>query len=131
MANAFTTDILSMAIRSRFAYAHFTEDKTGVPCPIINIATMGDDLKFTIDFRWEERDQPYPDYFIRTEIEFVPNGDFRILKVEAHGETSHWVAPYKPRPTGRGLSAPLTDVLASMCIWDFNEAHAAQVLDEA
>jgi hypothetical protein len=119
MANAFTTDLLSMAITSRFAYANFTEDKTSTPCPITNIATMGDDLKFTIDFRWRERDLPYSDYFIRIDIEFKPDGWYRILNAEGHGDLSDWV-------DGWQRLALFTDELADMCIWDFNEAHSDQ-----
>jgi len=130
MANTFTTDLLSMAITSRFAYAHSSQ--TGVPCPITNIATMGDDLKFTIDFRWQERDLPYSDYFIRIHIEFKPDGWYRILNAEGYGDLSDWVENSKYSSFGwRGKDSLFTDELADMCIWDFLEAHSAQVLDEA
>tara|TARA_R100001594_G_scaffold12180_1_gene27194 strand:+ start:1627 stop:2004 length:378 start_codon:yes stop_codon:yes gene_type:complete len=124
MANIFTTDILCMAITNRFAYAHFTEDKTSVPCPIVSIATGGDSLKFAIDFRWQERDQPYMDYVIRTLIEFKPDGNFQILKAEGHGDLSDWVEGWW------GNDALFTDELASMCIHDFNEAHSDQLLSQ-
>ncbi len=123
MANVFTTDILSMAITNRFAYAHFTEDKTGVPCPVTSVRWIRDGLTFGIDFKWEERDQPYPDYMIRILIEFRPNGEFRILKAEGHGDLSDWCDGW------RGKDTLFTDELASMCIYDFNEAYSDQVLN--
>ena len=121
--NVFTTDLLRMAITSNFAYVHFTEDKTGVPCPITHIEAMGDNLMFTINFKWHDFDQPYPDYVIHCLVEFKPNGDFRIHKAEGHSDLSDWVEGWK------GAAGIITDELADMCICDFNEAHSDQVLD--
>jgi hypothetical protein len=125
--NVFTTDLLRMAITSNFAYVHFTEDKTGVPCPIASVrwirAGSGNELTFAIDFTWQEWHQPYPDYVIRTLIEFKPNGDFRIHKAEGHSDLSDWVEGWK------GAAGIITDELASMCICDFNKAYSDQVLD--
>jgi|3_EtaG_2_1085321.scaffolds.fasta_scaffold49873_2 hypothetical protein len=136
MPNTFTTDLLRTAITNRFAHAYFTEDKTGVPCPITSVrwirAGSGNELTFAIDFTWQEWHQPYPDYVIRIRIEFRPCGGFRILRADGHGSErwpdrlirtdglADWIGGW------RSTDTCFIDELASMCICDFHEAHSDQ-----